>query len=327
MPDLSFRAGKGFSPELRRILLLLAVVALVLISCGLPSTSTPVTEQVTDASASPAASPSATANPAAQAQSALVVTYIDVGQGDAILIQSPEGENVLIDGGPDSLAYRYLSQLGVKHLSAVVATHPHADHIGGLPEVLRNCKVDAVWTNGQEYTTPSFEDFVDAITASGAKYYEVQSGNTIKVGSLAFNVLSPGAKLYSDLNESSLVLRLQYKNVSFLFAGDAGETAEAAMLKSGQSLQSTVLKVGHHGSNSASSAPFLRAVQPSVAIWMAGVNNDYGHPHRETLARLAQTGAKVFGTAVDGTIQVFTDGDRLWVKTAAGPTTEITIRR
>ena len=247
------------------------------------------------------------------------VHYIDVGQGDSILIVSPEGKVMLIDGGvAGSPALEYLSVKGIDHVDVMVATHPHADHIGGLVEVLGALKVSQVVTNGQSTTTKTYENFLDGIDKAKAVYREVARGDTLTLGSLTFEVLSPTGPGGDDLNQGSLVLRLVYGKVAFLFTGDAGYAAEAEMLASGEALQAQILKVGHHGSSSSSSSEFLAAVHPEVAVYSCGVGNSYGHPHAETVAALGQTGALIFGTDVNGTVVVTCDGSTYQTKVERG---------
>jgi competence protein ComEC len=240
----------------------------------------------------------------------LRIHFINVGQGDAILVQASGGETGLIDGGEtDSGIAQYLQSLGITHLNMIVATHPNEDHIGGLVQVLNTIPVDKVVTNGVMNTTLTYEHFLDAIIASKAEYVEVKHGDTILLGNLNFDVLSPISNTDDDLNNGSLVLRLVYGKVSFLFTGDTQPAAEEIMLASGLDISATILKVAHHGSRSSSPLDFLTAVQPEVAIYSAGLGNDYGHPHPETLDALTSVGAIIYGTDINGTIIVTTDGN------------------
>ncbi|MDD5370439.1 MAG: MBL fold metallo-hydrolase [Anaerolineaceae bacterium] len=247
----------------------------------------------------------------------LRVHYIDVGQGDSILIVSPDGKTMLIDGGEQgSGALVYLQSLGIDHLDLMVATHPHSDHIGGLVEILRAMPVDEVVTNGQPHTTSIYERFLDAIDTAKAVYIEAQRGDQIALGNLVFEVLSPARLSGADLNDNSLVLRLEYGATSFLFTGDVQAEGEGGLLASGLPLQATILKVAHHGSASSSTPAFLAAVHLKVAVYSAGLGNDYGHPRPETLAHLAGVGAEIYGTDVNGTVIVTTDGSGYSVQTA-----------
>ncbi len=240
---------------------------------------------------------------AAEPANNLVVHVIDVGQGDAILIQTPNGAAALIDGGEaDSGVVEYLEKAGIARLRYVIATHPHSDHIGGLPEVLSRIPVDEVVTNGQSHNTPAYERFLDAVADSGAVYTEARRGDLLELGGMELEVLYPVSVETEDLNNNSLVIRLVHCTVSFLFMADAEMDAEASLLALGQELHATVLKIGHHGSRTSSSAAFVQRVAPKVAIYSAAEGNSYGHPHAETLAVLAELGATIYGTDVNGTV-------------------------
>lgn len=267
-----------------------------------------------------------------QSNDSLIVSFIDVGQGDAILIRSPEGLFGLIDGGEaDSGIVQYLQSQGVHNLDLVVATHPHSDHIGGLIAVLNTFPTARVVTNGEMHTTATYENFLDAIATSKAEYIEVVRGNTINLGSLSFAVLNPGRIVEGDLNRNSIVLRMAYGNTTFLFMGDANNDTEAEIIAAGLPLSADILKVGHHGSSTSTGSAFLAAVHPAVAVYSAGKGNSYGHPSAETLARLGGAGVNVFGTDVNGTIVFLVDGTGYSVQSAkqgqaqAPPTAPITV--
>lgn len=254
-----------------------------------------------------------------QVNGLLEVHFIDVGQGDSIFIRATDGSTALIDGGnPNGLALAYLRSIGVTKLNNVILSHPHADHVGGLVEILKNVLVDNVWTSGAFHTTGIFERFIDTIAERGIPYHEVVTGDQITAGSLVFDVLY-GAASSNNLNDTSLVLKLQYGGVSFLFTGDAELPTETTLLSTkADQLVSTILKVGHHGSSSSSSTPFLQAVRPEVAVYSAGVNNQYGHPNGGTIKRLEAIGAAIYGTDQYGTITITTDGMSYKVITAQG---------
>jgi len=247
----------------------------------------------------------------------LEVHVIDVGQGDSILIRTAEGKTALIDGGYDNgLALAYLRAQGINHIDVMVASHPHADHIGGLVEVLNALPVSGFWTSGASHTTGTYERLLDAIDRAKVPYHEVQRGDTIPLGRLTFEVLHSDPNAY-DLNNTSVVLRLTYGNVSFLFTGDAEQAAEQEMLATVRDhLKATILKVAHHGSYTSSSDQFLAAVQPAIAIYSAGRDNNYGHPHRKTIQALQRVGATVYGTDEHGTIIITTDGVDYHVQTS-----------
>jgi competence protein ComEC len=239
----------------------------------------------------------------------LQVHYIDVGQGDSALVLTPGGKSVLIDGGEArSGALEYLKAQGVRRLDLVVATHPHDDHIGGMPEILKAIPAAKVAINGQPHTTPGYEGFLDAIIETRAEYLEVKRGDVITLDGLNFDVLHPASAAGSDMNNNSVVLRLVYGKISFIFMGDAEKAAEASIISSQQPVSSSVIKLGHHGSRTSTSPDFLSAVRPALAIYSAGKGNRYGHPHQETLDALAAAGVVVYGTDLHGSIIVSTDG-------------------
>lgn len=240
-------------------------------------------------------------------QSTLKVHFIDVGQGDAILIDFGQKE-LLIDGGEEnSGVVDYINSYVEGPLEVIIATHPHADHIGGLIDVMENFEVKEIWLNGDDSTSKTYQQFMEMVLLEGANIYTAKYGNTISLDSLNFTVINPLPKLFNDINNNSVVLRLEYGNISFLFTGDAENEAEASMIATGDTLQAKILKAGHHCSKTSSSKLFLMAVNPKEAICMVGQNNKYGHPHQETLNNLKETGANVYRTDINGTIRVFVD--------------------
>ena len=238
------------------------------------------------------------------------VYFFDVGQGDSTLILSPDGQTALIDGGDSGTGVvQYLQNLGIQRIDLMFASHPHADHIGGLVDVLNAMPVAKVVTSGEMNTTSIFERFIDGIDKAGAEYVEAKRGDTIPFGGINFQVLSPAHSSSDNLNNSSLVLNIRIGKTTFLFMGDSESEIESELLSSGQSLNADILKVGHHGSKSSSSPAFLSAVSPETAIYFAGIGNSYGHPAPQTIAALKATGATVYGTDQLGTILVTVSAD------------------
>jgi beta-lactamase superfamily II metal-dependent hydrolase len=245
----------------------------------------------------------------------LQVHFIDVGQGDAILIDLGTTE-ILIDAGEKSPGVTgYMEDYVDGHLEVVVATHPHADHIGGLIEVLDEFDVDEVWVNGDEATSKTYTDFMAEANDEGAQVHEARRGDTIVAGTLTFHVLNPIDPLFDNTNDNSIVLSLRYGSIDFLFTGDAEIEAEASMISAGILSDIDILKVGHHCSRTASSAAFLSIIKPAVAIYTAAVGNTYGHPHAESLAALQSIGATIYGTDTLGTIVISTDGTSYTIQT------------
>lgn len=250
----------------------------------------------------------------------LQVHFLDVGQADSALIVSPGGESILIDGGnnddgPEVVSY--LKSHGVKELSAIVATHPHEDHIGGLDSVLQSIPTKSVYMPNAPANTKTFEDFIASVKSSGAKKIQAKAGVSLNTSDITGLFLAPNNSSYEELNNYSAVLKVTYGKVSFLFEGDAEDISEAEMLQNGQNLNSTVLKVGHHGSQSSTTDGFLKAVSPKYAIISVGADNDYGHPTPVTLDRLAKAGVDVYRTDQSGTIVVTTDGESVEINKKA----------
>jgi competence protein ComEC len=244
------------------------------------------------------------------------VTFINVPRGDAILIETPEGRFGLIDGGPTGGGVlQYLQSHGIHSLDVMIATYPHPDHIGGLTEILRSMPVARVITNGELNAVPEYQDFLNAIAASGAQYFQVKRSDTIDFQNAALQVLQPASLVQNDLKANALVLRLVHGDISYLFMSDAYNVPDRVLLASGQPLGSTVLKVGDHASAVSIDNGFLSAVRPRVAIYTAGRNFAAERPAPGTLQALANAGATVYGTDINGTISVTDDGATINVTT------------
>jgi beta-lactamase superfamily II metal-dependent hydrolase len=281
------------------------------------ATATPV-QEATATSTAVAPTPTVTLAPTAS-MAPLVVTFIDVGQGDSILIESPDGQIALIDGGSaGSGALTYLQNRGIKSIDIMIATYPGGDHIGGLSEVLDAMPVRKVFTNAQSDTTTTYRHFLDAIANAKAEYEEVTRGDAINLGNLTFSVLNPDAIKVGNLKTNSLVLRMSYGRTAFLFMGDADKAAEAGTLAAVNLVQADILKVGQHGSCAASSPAFLDAVHPMVAIYFAKAKNPYGYPCAATIRALDARGTFVYGTDNYGSITVTVSVDGYDVSSASG---------
>ena len=242
--------------------------------------------------------------------SKLNVHFLDVGQGDSIFIQAPNGKTMLIDAGTKeygSTVVAYLKAKNVKKLDYVVATHPDADHIGGLAAVLESFTVGEFINSGKSHTTVTYEKLLEMVLNKNIRYIEPKVGDLIAFNSnMKFQVLAVNA-LAGETNDASLVLKLTYQNMSFLLMGDADAAIEEQIGKK-YDISATILKAGHHGSSSSSSLGFLQKVNPQAVILSYEEGNSYGHPHKEVLANIKTIGTKAYATAQDGTIVVATNG-------------------
>lgn len=259
----------------------------------------------------------ATGNTGIAQAGTLTVTWLDVGQGDAAVIQCG-GQSMLIDGGKpekSSYIYAWLQQHGLSYLDVIVATHVDADHIGGLSGALNYASVGTAYCPETTGTTETFQSFVKYLAQRGKQITVPTAGETFALGGAQIQIFGPLHRA-EDSNDNSIVLKVSFGATSFLFTGDAERAEEQDLLNSGVNLQSTVLKVGHHGSDTSTSYPFLRAVAPQYAVISVGAGNSYGHPTEAVLSRLRDAGVTTFRTDMQGEITAVSDGQTINFSTA-----------
>ena len=253
----------------------------------------------------------------------LAVHYIDVGQADCILL-SCGGEFMLIDGGnmdDGRLVVSYLEQQGVQELKAVICTHAHEDHVGGLPAVLAVYPTRAVYSPTTTYASKYFDDFMRYVDQQRLTVTLPVPGDGFDLGGARVTILGP-VKDYPDTNNTSIVTRVDYGETSFLFTGDMEQEAENDLIEAGANLRCDVLKVGHHGSNTSSGYRFLYEAEPEYGVISVGTGNTYGHPHEEPMSRLFHAGVTVFRTDYLGTVVARSDGAEItftWDNQNAAP--------
>lgn len=246
----------------------------------------------------------------------LIIHFVDVGQGDCILI-SKNNEHVLIDAGNNEdgpLLVEYFKELGIKKFKYIIGTHAHEDHIGGIDNIINNFELGHYYMPDVVTTTKTFEDVLDALLIKEKAFETPNIGDKFKLSDTEFEVLYLGNDK-SDLNNTSIVLKLTYKNTSYLFMGDATSTVERILINEGKDLDSDVLKVGHHGSQYSSTAAFLKQVTPSYAVIQVGQDNEYDHPKQITLDKLEKLNSLTYRTDKHGTIILTSDGDNISFET------------
>ncbi|MFG6146992.1 MBL fold metallo-hydrolase [Halobacillus sp. B23F22_1] len=245
--------------------------------------------------------------------SELTAHFIDAGQADSTLLEfedSGQPVRILIDAGnwnSDSVV-NYLHSRNIEQIDIAVGTHPDADHIGQMDQVISEFNVGEVWMSGNESTSETHERVLHTIENSSIEYDEPRTGDMFDIGPLAIETLYPET-VTGNTNKESLSFRMSYGEVDFLFTGDAEAEEESRMLNEAENVEAEILQLGHHGSSTSTSEAFLQAVDPEAAIYSAGESNQYGHPSAEIVQRVQEAGVELYGTDVHGTVKVTTDGE------------------
>ncbi|MDV3428899.1 MAG: MBL fold metallo-hydrolase [Bacillota bacterium] len=242
------------------------------------------------------------------------ISCINVGEGDSILIQY-NNKNFLIDGGPldgsDKLL-KYIKSNRIKNFSCIFITHPHEDHIGGLPKILSKYKVHDIFSSGSASNSPAYVKLTNLIKQKGVKAGVLKNDDKIIIDkNFFFQILSSENSNKDNLNNNSLVIKLTYCNNTFLFMGDAEKEIEDNLLESKFNLRSDVIKIAHHGSSTSTSDDFLDAVSPKIALISCGLNNSFNHPSKIIINRLKSRNVIFFRTDIDGTIELYSDGNKI----------------
>jgi len=257
-------------------------------------------------------------DPTTPSNTTLEVFFSNVGQGDCILLKT-DGHNMLIDAGDlgkDQVVLNYLAKNNVTTLDYLVATHPHSDHIGSMPSVIRKMdNISTVIMPDKTHTTKAFENLIDAIEEKDIAVTIPKSGDVFNLGDANIQVLAPNNARYTNINDYSIVLRVDFGETVFLFTGDAEAKSENEQLQNRLPLKADVLKVGHHGSSTSSTPKYLDTVSPSYAVISSGANNVYGHPNNEILSYLNAKNVVIYRTDTNGTIVFTSDGEEISVHT------------
>jgi competence protein ComEC len=247
------------------------------------------------------------------------VHFIDVGQGDAILVELGNA-SMLIDAGENSkgtIVKDYLKNQQITRLDYVIGTHPHSDHIGGLDIILDSFEVGKVLMPKVTHTTRTFEEVLDVLERKELSITAPKVGDRYNLGPAAFTILAPSMESYDELNNYSIAIKLSFGDTDFLLAGDAENLAEKEIIKTGLDITADVLKLSHHGSGYSSSTDFLEAVDPDYSVVSAGKDNEYGHPHGRTLQALLDHNIKLYRTDEQGTVIFTSNGQTISVNTQA----------
>lgn len=245
----------------------------------------------------------------------LSIHTIDVGQGDSILIQTPSSKNILIDGGDDNshnIVSSYLKKQNVKRIDYIIATHFDSDHIGGLDNIIDKFNVSNIYAPNYESDTVSYQNLISSCLNKNLNLQYLNEGDFINIeDNINLTVLAP-SYIQEENNLNSIVFRIDYKNKSFLFTGDAEASNEMSIINSYELNDIDFLKVGHHGSSSSTTSEFIEEVSPDVAVISCGYKNQYGHPHRSTLDTLEKNNVLTYRTDILGHVVFYSDGDTIF---------------
>ena len=245
----------------------------------------------------------------------LSIHTIDVGQGDSILIHTPHSKNILIDGGDDNshnIVSSYLKKQNVKRIDYIIATHFDSDHIGGLDNIIDKFNVSNIYAPNYESDTVSYQNLISSCVNKNLNLQYLKEGDFINIeDNINLTVLAP-SYIQEENNLNSIVFRIDYKNKSFLFTGDAEASNEMSIINSYELNDIDFLKVGHHGSSSSTTSEFIEEVSPDVAVISCGYKNQYGHPHRSTLDTLEKNNVLTYRTDILGHVVFYSDGDTIF---------------
>lgn len=298
-------------------------VSILLISCGNTTNSR---AESTSSSGTKSNSVENVSNSEAEStdvKGQLKVHFIDVGQADCILLQQGN-ENMLIDAGnndDEQTIKNYLQSVGVNQFQYVIGTHPHEDHIGSMDYIMNSFKVGKIYFPKATATTKTFENLVNAVKNKRMQFAEPTPGEIFNLGQAKCTILAPNNSDYEDLNNYSIVVKVEFGNNSLLLAGDAEDISEKEMMDKGFNLKADVLKVGHHGSDSSTTREFLNAVNPKYAVISVGKGNDYGHPATDIIQKLHAKGINIYRTDESGTVVATSDGTNITFNTNPSTTT------
>ena|SRR6056297_699102 len=248
----------------------------------------------------------------------LSISFLDVGQGDSILIETPSKKQILIDGGPDRKVLKELNKalpFWDRNIDLLILTHPEHDHIRGLIDVLKHYKVENILFTGISKDSKEYKKWMNRTKEEGARIFIAQKNQKFKIGELELNILHPFkneiGEEFNNVNDSSIVAKAKYREKTFLLTGDIGKKIEDKLIRKYEDIDVDLLKVGHHGSKYSTSRKFLKETQPEIAVIQVG-ENDYGHPAEVVLRKINKFNIPILRNDLDGTIKFFSDGVNLY---------------